>query len=61
MGRTRVERKSRRKGEEEGRKESAELGRTPGFIGWTRAERKRRRKEEEKGRKRVLNSPGLQD
>ncbi len=38
MGGTRAERERRQEEEEEGRKESVELTRTPGFMGGTRAE-----------------------
>jgi hypothetical protein len=44
MGGTQGERKSRRKEEAEGRKESVELTRTPRFMGWTRAETENKRK-----------------
>ncbi len=61
MGGTGAERKNRRKEEEEGRKESAELTRTPGFMGRTQQKEREDKGKKRKEGKRALNSAGLQD
>ncbi len=50
---------SKRKEEEEGRKESVELTRTPGFKGRKPSERERRQKEERKESAELSRTPGF--